>query len=41
MYSKFYEDISISEGLSNKELLHFSGIDKHQDAAELFTKKLF
>ena len=30
-HNKFYEDISISEGLSGKEMTNFSGIDKRQD----------
>ena len=30
-HNKFYEDISISAGLSGKEMINFSGIDKHQD----------
>ena len=30
--NKFYEDIS--EGLSIKEMINFSGIDKHQDVTE-------
>ena len=29
--NKFYEDISILEGLSSKEMINFSGIDKNQD----------
>ena len=32
--NKFYEDISISEGLSSQEMINFSGIDKHQDVTE-------
>ena len=38
---KFYEDISISEGLSRKEIINFSNIDEHWDAAESIHKKLF
>ena len=33
-YNKFYDDISISEGLSIKEMIHFSGTNKHQDFTE-------
>ena len=40
-HKKFYEDISISEGLSSKKMINFSGIDKHQDVAENIYKKLF
>ena len=37
--NKFYEDISISEGLSSKEIINFSGIDKYQDVNEtIYTK---
>ena len=28
-HNKFYEEISISEGLSSKEMINFSGNDKH------------
>ena len=38
---KFYEDISISEGLSSKEMINFSGTDEHQDVAESIHKKYF
>ena len=37
-HNKFYEDISISEGLSSKEMKIFSGIDKHQDVAASIPK---
>ena len=30
-HNKYYEDISISEGLSSKEMINFSGINKHKD----------
>ena len=39
-HNKFYEDISISEGLSSKEVINFSHIDEHQDVAESIHKKL-
>ena len=39
-HNKFYEDISISEGLSSKEMINFSGIDKHQDATESIHTKV-
>ena len=38
--NKFYEDISISEGLSRKELISFSNIDE-RDVVESIHKKLF
>ena len=38
-HNKFCEDISISEGLSSKETINFSGIDKYQDVAESIYKK--
>ena len=38
--NKFYEDISISEGLSSKEMRNFSGIDKHQDVNETIYAKV-
>ena len=38
--NKFYEDLSISKGLSSKEMTHFSGIDKHEDAAESIHKNI-
>ena len=37
--NKFYEDISISEGLSTKEMICFSGTDEHQDVAESIHKR--
>ena len=33
-HNKFCEGISISEGVSSKEMINFSGIDKHQDITE-------
>ena len=39
-HNKFYEDISISEGLSGEEMINFSGIDKHQDATESIHTKV-
>ena len=30
-HHKIYEDIAISEGLSSKEMINFSGIHKHED----------
>ena len=39
-HNKFYEYISISEGLSSKEIITFSGIDKHQDVIESIHTKL-
>ena len=38
--NKFYEDISISEGLSSKEMINCSGIDEHQDVTERIHKKI-
>ena len=38
-HTKFYEDISISEGFSSKGMINFSGIDKHQDVTESIYKK--
>ena len=38
-HNKSYEDISILEGLSSKEMINFSGSDKHQDVAEKSQKK--
>ena len=32
--NKLCEDISTSEGLSSKEVINFSGLDKHQDVTE-------
>ena len=40
-HNTFYEDISISEGFSSKEMINYSGFDKHQDIAESIHKKLF
>ena len=40
IHNKFYDDISISEGLSSKEMTNFWGIDKYQDVAESIHKKL-
>ena len=40
-HNKFYDDASISEVLSNKEMINFSGINKHQDVADSIHKKLF
>ena len=40
-HNKFYEDISISEGFSSKEMINFSGIDKHQDISESIHIKYF
>ena len=38
--NNFYEDISISEGLSNEGVINFSGTDEHEDVAEsIHTKK--
>ena len=39
-YNKFCEDISISEGLSSKEMINFSSIDKHQDITESIHSKV-
>ena len=39
--NRFYEDISFSEGFSSKEMMNFSGIDKHQDLAKVFIKISF
>ena len=39
-HNKFYEDISISESLSSKEMINFSGIDKHQDVTESIHTKV-
>ena len=38
-HNKFYEDISISEGVSSKKMINFSGTDEHQDFAESIHKK--
>ena len=40
-HNTFYGDISISEGFSSKEMINYSGIEKHQDVAESIHKKLF
>ena len=37
--SNFYKDISISEGLSSKEMITFSCTDEHQDVAEKYSPK--
>ena len=39
-HNEFHEDISISEGLSGKEMINFSGIDKHRDVAESIHQKI-
>ena len=39
-HNKFYEDISILEGLSSKEMINFSGLDEHQDVTESSQKKI-
>ena len=39
-HDEFFEDISISEGLSSKEMINVSGIDKHQDVVESIHKKV-
>ena len=39
-YNKFYEDISILECLSSKEMINFSGIDEHQNFAKSIHKKI-
>ena len=39
-HNKFYEDISISESLSSKEMINFSVIDKHQDVTESIHTKI-
>ena len=39
-HNKFYENSSISEGLSSKEMINFSGIDKHQDFTESIHTKI-
>ena len=39
-HNKFDEVISISEGLSNKELIDFSDIDEHQDVSKNIHKKI-
>ena len=36
---KFYEDISPSNGLSNKEMINFSGTGENQDVAASIHKK--
>ena len=38
-HNTFYEDISISEGLSSKEIINFAGIDKHQVVTECILTK--
>ena len=40
IHNKFYDDISISEGLSSKEMINFWGIGKYQDVAESIHKKI-
>ena len=38
-HNKFYDDISISEGLSNKEMINFAGIGKLKGITEcIYTK---
>ena len=37
--NKFYEDISISEGLSSKDIINTSETDEHEDVAESIYKK--
>ena len=32
--NKFYDDISISEGLSSKDIINTSETDEHEDVAE-------
>ena len=39
-YNKFYEDISISQGLLSREMIDFSGTDQHQDVAESIHKTI-
>ena len=39
-HNKFYEDIFISEGLSSKKMIIFSGIDEHEDVTESIHKKI-
>ena len=39
-HNKFYEDISISEDLSSKEMINFLCIDKHQDVTESIHTKV-
>ena len=34
-HNKLYEDVFISEGLRSKEMINFSGIDEHQDVANM------
>ena len=38
-HNKFYKDISITEGLSRKEMINFSGINENQNVAESIHKK--
>ena len=40
MHNKFYKDVSISEGLSSKEITDFSDIEEHEDVAESIHKKI-
>ena len=40
-HKKFYKDISISESLTSKEMINFSGKDRHQRVTESIQKKLF
>ena len=37
--NNFYDNISITEGLTSNEMIYFWGIDKHQDVAENIHKK--
>ena len=39
-HNNFYEHVSISEGLSRKEMINFSGIDKLQDVAGSIHKNI-
>ena len=39
-HNKFYQDISISEGLLSKEMIIFSGVDKRQDVTESIHTKV-
>ena len=40
IHNKFYENISISEGLLSIEMINFSSIDKNQDVAESIYKQI-
>ena len=39
-HNKSCEGISISEGLSSKEMINFSGVDKHRHVAESIHKNI-